>query len=187
MKLICSNIIVLFNKSYRINFIIETLLIKKSKVKYSSKFFNRKLIKAPVYNYDQFSLRLDFSFFIMFGRYIEYIRLFKYNEYLSIINNVDLETKGLLRSFYYKNSLYKTYKNSLYKNHIYLPYKIKNQNSFNFFNKDLIINSNFMLLKLKELNIFNSFFLVKNSLLLLVMMVFKRIFRIYILYFLYNS
>lgn len=176
-KIILSNFF--FVLDYKLLCFLE--LIKNS---LSVTIFNKNII-VPLFRYNDFILKVDFYTFIILKRFIEYFRIFKYNEYLSYNNINTLIYMQLSKSsedFSFLPSFFE-FKRSIFFNK-YLIFKFYSKKNIvstynNNINYDSFLNFSFFqffLITLSIKKVFNIFF---------------RYFYIYLIsnlyYFLYKS
>ena len=126
---------------------VESLLYSDFCIKITSKFFNFLKSFNFIYNYNNFILRLDFFYLLFFGKYLEYFRVFKYNEYLSTLlySQSSLQYyKNLSKNFCRSNSFYSYkllqqgysvgYSYILHRNYSFLDISVDSIFRFSFFN-----------------------------------------------------
>jgi hypothetical protein len=99
-----------FQKNNKILLFLECKIINVLSLK--SNFLFKNNSKNQLFLFDSFSVRVDFSLFIILKKYLEYFRIVKYNEYLAF-------NKKLLRKKKLKHFLRKTlYKPTFFNNFI---------------------------------------------------------------------
>lgn len=182
----CSGYNLFYFKHYRLICFLEFFLRKNKFFTFTSRFFSKKLKKNKLYVYNDFILRIPAKLLFYMGRHAEFLRVFKYNEYISNTNilhdNWPLKS-GLRLPYQRLWQLFQRQRYHLFLNR-YSMYSLKMKKvewSIDFFHSGNINVPNLdFILKKFSFSFFSSINFYFSKL-------FKRFFKLYILSFLFIS